>query len=175
MNDLNQALSDLQSRIYDIVVSIDEKGDEWGEFKNRPTVELVTVAGKDVVSKINSYKNIKTYAYFGHGASRPLYDNTLFGNAAEYDRSSFAPSPSILMCTCNSSAYAEALTSRVGGVSIGVEGTTWFHSSGVISAGKQENGNPSQGWRFEETDAGTIHKTPFNLTKVPILRSLDKI
>lgn len=170
MKDLKRALADLQNNKLDLVVSVDNKGEEWVELVNLNT-ELVVVAGKDVISKINSYKNIETFAYFGHGGeSGPLYDNTGFGEASEFNKASMSPSPLALFCTCNSWKYAEGFTSHLGGQSRGVEGTTFFGASGVVSRGKKEDDKtPSQGWRFEITDAGVVLKQPLDLRREPFL------
>lgn len=170
MKDLERALTDLQNNKLDLVVSVDSKGEEWVELVALNT-ELVVVAGKDVISKINSYKNIETFAYFGHGGeSGPLYDNTGFGEASEFNKASMSPSPLALFCTCNSWRYAEEFTSHLGGQSKAVEGTTFFGASGVVSRGKKEDSKtPSQGWRFEITDAGVVLKQPLDLLREPFL------
>lgn len=173
--DLKAALADLRKLFAKFDVSVDVKGEEWVDLGNPLSTEYVVAAGKDVVPKINTYKNVKTFAYFGHGGGRPLYDNSKFGAAKEFSKASFNPAPLALLSTCNASDYAKAMTSNVAGESMAVEGTTFYGASGTISRGLRDNPDggvklPSQGWRFEMTDAGTVKSQRFDLSKQPFLK-----
>ena len=171
---LKAALETIKSRVYDFNVSTDAKGEEWVEFTSRPNVKLEIFSGKDLAGGVNKYRNIKTFAYFGHGATHPLYDVSSFPSPNDFAPSNFSPALHSSFFTCNAAEYAKSFAATAGGISVGVEGTSYYGASGNISAGYRDKnaGVRSQGMQYERTDAGTVSERPFNLVKNPFLRPL---
>jgi hypothetical protein len=110
---------------------------------------------------LNSLKNIRSLAYFGHGIEAgPLYEYGVsrLPDPSSLQRSSFAPSAIAYFMTCNSKLYAHKFASTLGVNCIGVEGTTYYGTE-EISAGRLSDtsaAGTSIAWRYDVTTSGIV-------------------